>query len=61
MAAVGTIVITGQAAGLSPEPMNTDDALVMLRLWVLDLVPPAFMGSGLAALPRPGMTAMRPC
>ncbi|MBV9427287.1 MAG: hypothetical protein JO084_06170 [Bradyrhizobiaceae bacterium] len=43
-------VIPGRAEGASPESMNTDQA---------SSAGPVFMGSGLAASRRPGMTAAR--
>jgi hypothetical protein len=61
MASGGTIVIPGQAKGLSPEPMNTEASRAVADLAVLDPLPPVFMGSGLVASRRPGMTAGFEC
>ena len=49
-------VIPGPSRARSPEPMNTDGADQGTHDRGAWPGKPAFMGSGLAALPRPGMT-----
>jgi len=48
------IVIPGRTEGPGPEPMHTDGCLVFVGL--ATPAPTVFLGSGLAAPPRPGMT-----
>jgi hypothetical protein len=53
---VNQAVFPGQAAGLSPEPMNTGLRVMGAELAAHFSRPTMFMDSGLAATRRPGKT-----
>lgn len=61
MASGGTIVIPGQTKGLSPEPMNTGGRGSSTARSATAREASVFMGSGLVASRRPGMTAGFEC
>jgi hypothetical protein len=55
-----TVVIPGQAEGLSPEPMNTVPAGRVVREWLRPVWSAVVMGSGLGPRGRPEMAAAVP-